>query len=354
MELEKIKVLQNTMQSKVDKLHSHAYDPDCKYCVSNEFVQDAYNAKTEINSIIQKRLTVEATINKIVDAAKNYENVTDDYNRLISLKNDHLKLNTELLDCTNKLKDIELLEAKISDNLFKIEEKRKKYYENEALIVSNKEINKNIETLTTQKNQLNSELSLIETELINTSSQIKVYDNTIKTAKDSINRLSLLEQDYKVYELYIKATNRNGVPYDLISNILPQIENEVNDILSYLAEFRIALETDGKSINIYIIYDNDKIWALELASGMEKFISAIAIRNALINYSNLPRPNFIAIDEGFGVLDSENMSSLYTLFQFLKSQYQFILVISHIDSLKDMAEKQIEISKIEGFSKVNF
>jgi DNA repair exonuclease SbcCD ATPase subunit len=114
------------------------------------------------------------------------------------------------------------------------------------------------------------------------------------------------------------------------------------------------LESDGKSINIYIIYDNDKFWALELASGMEKFISAIAIRNALINYSNLPRPNFMAIDEGFGVLDSENMSSLYNLFQFLKTQYQFILVISHIDSLKDMAEKQIEIYKDEGFSKIYF
>jgi DNA repair exonuclease SbcCD ATPase subunit len=87
---------------------------------------------------------------------------------------------------------------------------------------------------------------------------------------------------------------------------------------------------------------------------MEKFISGIAIRNALLNYSNLPRPNFIAIDEGFGVLDSENMSALYNIFQYLKTQYKFILIISHIDALKDMAENQIEIYKDGGFSKVFF
>ena len=47
---------------------------------------------------------------------------------------------------------------------------------------------------------------------------------------------------------------------------------------------------------------------LELTSGMEKFISSLAIRVALINVSNLPRPNFLAIDEGFGTLDSENLN----------------------------------------------
>jgi DNA repair exonuclease SbcCD ATPase subunit len=354
VELEKIKITELEMKSKIKKLDSHAYNPECEHCVNNQFVQDAYTAKKEINYVLEKKSSIETEMAKLTESIAKHEVSLKKYEELTSLKTQHLTLNSEILDITNKIKDIELLQAKINDNISKIEEKRSKYHQNEAIIINNKEINKNIDVYTVEKNNLNLKLASIEGDLINASTQTKIYDNIIKSAKDSITRLTVLEQDYKVYELYIKATNRNGVPYDLIANILPQIENEVNDILSYLAEFRIALETDGKSINIYIIYDSDKVWALELASGMEKFISAIAIRNALINYSNLPRPNFIAIDEGFGVLDSENMSSLYTLFQFLKAQYQFILVISHIDSLKDMAEKQIEICKDDGFSKVNF
>jgi exonuclease SbcC len=211
-----------------------------------------------------------------------------------------------------------------------------------------------IEEKQAEKDTLAIKLHQLDEALSNYTAQVKISDSILKDAKENIQRLDSLEQKFKAYGLYTKATHRDGVPYTLISEILPQIENQANDILSYLVDFKIILDTDGKSINIYITYDDDRTWALELASGMERFISAIAIRNALINYSNLPRPNFIAIDEGFGVLDGENMSALYNIFQYLKTQYKFILIISHIDALKDMAENQIEIYKNGGFSKVFF
>jgi len=111
---------------------------------------------------------------------------------------------------------------------------------------------------------------------------------------------------------------------------------------------------DGKNINCYIVYDQDNYWAIELTSGMEKFISSLAIRTALINVSTLPRPNFIAIDEGFGVLDSDNLNSMYNLFDYLKSQFAFMLVISHIDSMRDVVDHLIEIVKTNGNSKISY
>jgi exonuclease SbcC len=87
---------------------------------------------------------------------------------------------------------------------------------------------------------------------------------------------------------------------------------------------------------------------------MEKFTLSLAIRVALINISNLPRPNFLVIDEGFGVLDAENLATMQTLFSFLKSNFEFIMIVSHLEALRDMVDKQIEITKDNGFSKVNF
>ena len=111
--------------------------------------------------------------------------------------------------------------------------------------------------------------------------------------------------------------------------------------------------TDGKNINCHIAYDDDRVWPLELSSGMERFISSLAMRVALINVSNLPRGNFLAIDEGWGTMDSDNLNSVYSLFQYLKSQFQFTFIVSHIEQMRDAVDSLLEIKKESGFSSVN-
>jgi DNA repair exonuclease SbcCD ATPase subunit len=163
-----------------------------------------------------------------------------------------------------------------------------------------------------------------------------------------------MEMKFDGYEYYLKCVKRDGIPYNLISEVLPKLEIEINNILSPIVDFQILLNTDGKNINSYIAYGDSEYWPLELTSGMEKFISSIAIRTALINVSNLPRPNFIAIDEGFGSLDTDNFNSLYLLFDYLKTQFDFIITISHIDKTRDMVDFIIDINKIKGFSSIRY
>jgi len=114
----------------------------------------------------------------------------------------------------------------------------------------------------------------------------------------------------------------------------------------------MVLNTDGKNINGYIIYDEDNYWPLELTSGMEKFIASLAIRIALINVSALPRPNFIAIDEGWGSLDAEHISAVVNLFEYFRTKFDFSIIISHVDSMRDMVDNLIEVNKINGYSKI--
>ena len=73
----------------------------------------------------------------------------------------------------------------------------------------------------------------------------------------------------------------------------------------------------------------------------------------LINVSNLPRSNFLAIDEGWGTMDSDNLNSVYQLFQYLKSQFQFTLIVSHIDTMRDAVDSLVEITKHKNYSNVN-
>ena len=150
------------------------------------------------------------------------------------------------------------------------------------------------------------------------------------------------------------AIKRDGIPYELISKAIPTIEGAVNDILSQIVDFSMILEMDGKNINCYIVYDDDNVWPLELSSGMDRFISSLAMRVGLVNVSNLQAANFLAIDEGWGTMDSDNLNSVYNLFQYLKSQFQFTMIVSHIDSMRDAVDTLLEIKKENSFSNVFF
>ena len=87
---------------------------------------------------------------------------------------------------------------------------------------------------------------------------------------------------------------------------------------------------------------------------MEKFISSLAIRSALVSVSNLPKPNFLAIDEGLGNLDSENLNSMFMLFDYLKTQFNFLLIISHLEAVRDVVDNLIDIKKVNNYSKIQY
>ena len=201
---------------------------------------------------------------------------------------------------------------------------------------------------------INNELDILTNQINNVFGEIKVVDTNRRTILNNIKKVEELEDRYEAYQYYLDAVKRDGVPYDLITKALPTIEGEVNNILAQLVDFQMLFEMDGKNINNYIVYDDDNVWPLELSSGMERFISSLAIRVGLINVSNLPRSNFLAIDEGWGTMDSDNLNSVYQLFQYLKTQFQFTLIVSHIESMRDAVDTLLEVKKEKGYSNIMF
>ena len=53
-------------------------------------------------------------------------------------------------------------------------------------------------------------------------------------------------------------------------------------------------------------------------------------------------------------MDSDNLNSVYNLFQYLKSQFQFTLIVSHIESMRDAVDSLLEIKKENGYSNINY
>ena len=110
---------------------------------------------------------------------------------------------------------------------------------------------------------------------------------------------------------------------------LPIINAEISRILQNTVGFTVELEADENSnaMDIYINY-GDSRRVIELASGMEKMISSLAIRVALINTSSLAKTDMLIIDEGFGSLDEMNVEMCNRLLESLKTWFRNILIIS--------------------------
>ena len=333
------------LQEKIDHLKDHEYDPTCKYCISNIFVKEAEEAKKEIPNIKSGLLV---TQNELSIQQDELDIIKDEINKIQEKQNIRNKLDKQELQLQVLESELQTRQSELETNI----ERQDLFKKNKSAIIFNKSINEKIELKKELISDIAVTLKSITDKIKSKHGDIEVAKTKKKTAFDQLETYKQLETEYKAYEYYLQSVKRDGVPYDLVKKAIPKIEAEINNVLNQVVDFNMVLNTDGKNINGYIIYDEDNFWPLELTSGMERFISSLAIRVALINVSALPRPNFIAIDEGWGSLDKEHIAAVTNLFEYFQSKFDFAIIISHVETMKDMVNSLLEVNKIDNFSQI--
>ncbi|NDB28632.1 hypothetical protein EB151_03670 [archaeon] len=341
-------------EKKIEHLGEHKYDPNCEFCCDNVFVKDAMKAKEDLEELENSVYERSCDVGEILSHLTLLEGI-EEAHKAYKLKHKEISdaktLVSRIKEQISKTKlDIRDFEDVIKTATANIEE----YHKNKEQIETNKQLRKNIADTKQIVEGIKKELKRKGDEILDINTTISKARQEKTTIEDNIAKIKELEETNKLYEYYLDAVKRDGISYELISKTLPSIEGEINNILGQIVEFSMNLQMDGKNVNAYINYGDSRKWPLEMCSGMEKFISGLAIRVALINICNLPRPNFLVIDEGFGTLDSENLQSLFMAFAYLKTQFEFVIVISHIDSMRDVVDTLLEIKKDNGFSSVKF
>jgi DNA repair exonuclease SbcCD ATPase subunit len=338
-----------------NKLSSYTYNLNCDVCVTNNasVIEDLGAVNNELDELNAKRLIQEDSITQIIDKMKPLETDKEIYEEaLVAQKEievcgfDVEKSKTVLANCKVVLEKIEISIPNIENEIVVYKTNEENILHNQAIDI---DITKIQEKITTNKKMMQS----VEQNLRTLHGNISVLESKKQELVNKLKEAEELEITYEAYNQYMTAVGRDGIPYELMSKAIPNIESEINSILSQIVDFTVALEVDGKNINGKLIYDYDRIWPLENSSGMERFVSSLAIRIALMNASNLPKSNFMIIDEGFGVLDAEHMHSMQTLFNLLKTHFDFILIVSHLETARDMVDTLIEIKREDGYSQIS-
>ena len=339
---------------KVARLAKHEYDPDCKYCTNNSFVKDATKAKKELEG--DKKET-----DKMLETLEEYRNefavvqwveqVYEKYTKLLTdrskLKDECAALSKTIIISTNELEKLDVAANAVVHQI-------ELYHRNEISVEANQKVQFKIASYRIALAKLDIEFQKQHRSLMEIVGKKELFKSEIEKLTATIALVTSMEYEFDSYQQYLAAVGRDGIPYQVICNTVPEIEKEVNSILSQVVDYTIQFETDGKNIIPYIMYPDVGRYPIELSSGYERFIASIAIRVAFSEISNLPKCNILTIDEGFSTLDPEHLSSMSVLFSVLKNHYDFIIVISHNETIKDFVDKTIEISHDGSLAKVVF
>ena len=354
IELDKLKADVKVKLDKIEKLGNLTWDENCEHCMSNPFTLDAIETKKHLEK--DKELAT-----KYLEKKSRMDDKIQKMFKVRAYKQDLDKLGQSLVEGNTRNSQLESnlqylneREENIQNQINSIVSEMDKYVAQEKDVVFNQSIDLKIQDLKSEQYLLDDKLEDTKLASTNVYGNIQVLKNKEKQINENIDKVEQLEGDYQAYQYLLNAIQRDGVPYDLISKSLPTVEGAVNDILAQIVDFSIVFSMNGKDIDTHIVYDDDRVWSLELSSGMERFISSLAIRIGLMNVSNLPQGNFLAIDEGWGTMDSDNLNSVAQLFQYLKSQFQFTFVVSHIETMRDFVDTLLEIKKVDGSSSVRF
>ena len=166
------------------------------------------------------------------------------------------------------------------------------------------------------------------------------------------------KRNRRLYKHLRTAFGKHGIPSLIIEETLPEIEERANAILGRLTDGRmhVRLETlkekksggTKETLEIIITDEQGVPRPYETFSGGESFRVNFALRVALAQLlaeRSGVRVRTLVIDEGFGTQDEEGIERLVEAIQAIREDFAKILVITHLQHLKQAFPVRIEVEK---------
>jgi DNA repair exonuclease SbcCD ATPase subunit len=323
--------------------------PSCK------FIKDAHSAGALIQISESRMATAAKEINKLGESIgalqpEVVDSHIDKYNKLVDKRN---KLATSVASCRLTIERSDSLLFREQVELEKLQAKRAEYQENKEAI-------ENLKELLSFRNEIENKISEKQTQLNdcedNTILQHKKHgslEQKLETTFELSKEYEKLKEEFAAYHLLMTCYHPNGISYDIIKERLPIINQEIAKILTNIVDFEIFIKNDDKKLDIFIKHPSHGPRPLEMGSGAEKSIASMAIRLAFLTVSSLPKSDLFILDEPGTALDEENMEGFIRILDMVKGYFKTVVLISHLESLKDCVDMQINIDRVDGYAHVN-
>lgn len=319
-----------------------------------KFIKDAYSAieeknktKTALSDLRISRTKLEGNVDGLEPSR--VEEYLDKYSKVLS-KQSVIRATINDSRLTIEKNKTEILK---SEHRIKELEAKKEEYD------ANRDAIENLEQLSQERSTLEADVvgfkeahAACKEEVLELYKENGSLEQRLAQVENDQEYFQQMEKQYSAYDLFLTCMNANGISYDIIKKRLPIINEEVSKILTSIVDFEIMFVNEGDKLDILIKHPGYDPRPVELGSGAEKTIAAMAIRLALLRVSTLPKGDIFVLDEPGTALDAENMEGFVRILEMIKTQFKTVLLISHLDTLKDIVDKQIIIDKEDGYAKI--
>jgi exonuclease SbcC len=194
--------------------------------------------------------------------------------------------------------------------------------------------------------------------------QLDALDALTERRRKLTAELDALNLDISVYNDLREAFGKKGLQAMIIESVLPEIETEANRLLARMSEGRmnVRLQTQREKVTggmaetlDIMIADEQGQRAYEMYSGGEGFRANLALRIAiskLLARRAGAQLQTLVIDEGFGTQDAQGRALLVEAINSVQHDFERVLVVTHIDELKDLFPARIDVIKTADGSRV--
>lgn len=322
--------------------------PNCKY------ISDAHMAKKELAEIKNRFEKVEEKV-KNLQSANNEKKLKDSKVKIANLKGLQNE-NQKNLFFLEQGKD-RLLSEKSKLDLLKdrLEEQKERLRKAEASAINIEETTA-IQELKKREEEILSSMKSIKSHIAEYQQRMGKIEEVVKHSIADMEKYSILNKKSMALEKLVYAFSPKGFPSQLLSQKLKIINQEISHVLSGVVDFDVELEIqDGTDkLEVMLNYKGNKR-PIEVCSGMERNVASIAIRVAMVLISSMPKTNMLMFDEAFDAFDANSIDVAEKIFFSLRRWFKSIFIISHDESVKNMAEKHIDIIKngLDSFVGVN-
>lgn len=354
-----VELSKNSKKGLEDKLDILTEQPWCAtedLCQKCKFLDDARDAKLRLPNVDGKLNEKVALLQEKIRRLSEIGFTSIEVKEVEKLSRQFVALTKNVSSSEEKKEKKSLLLKMKQNELEEVCEKLDSHSDIINHIKNNQSLQNKIKSIDDSILSLQSSLTSLENSIFETKSKISIIDGKTQYMSDISSQIKILEDKIRHYKLYSKIVHRTGIPFYIVRSVLPEINAEINKILSTSVNWSLEIEAlaDDKQKIPVSIYDmeTDTKRPIESAGGAEQVLSSLAIRVALNKLCTLPKPNFLVLDEAFGNLDADNLAGVSRFLEKIKTLYDFVIVISHIEGMSDVCNYTLGISDNNGFSKI--
>lgn len=252
-----------------------------------------------------------------------------------------MEMKNQLATYEKNVAELQQLQMEL-DNLHQMIQE---YTQNQQIVQRNLEIQEQIDGVVNAKQAIDGEYQKLVYAKTGAEASLQMYRQQQAEVQALLQKLEQQLKQDEIYNLYLMNHSEDGFMKQIINEVLPKLNAALADFTVETAGIAVQIQFEDKGVK-FVFEQNNEILPLSHGSGYEKTVAALAIHFVCMQYSYLPKCNYLVLDEILGAVAQENIPKMGVAVKKMQQLYNTIDIISHnTPTVMQWADREMVIQK---------